>query len=81
MSQQPENCENRNDPDLVHAFLKKKLSWNRSPKSKIKPEKETITDCTPGSRENAVFFECGRIWLLVDKSRDESTENSVNGKH
>jgi hypothetical protein len=23
ISQQPENCENRNDPDLVHAFLKK----------------------------------------------------------
>jgi hypothetical protein len=23
MSQQPENCENRNDPDLVQAFLKK----------------------------------------------------------
>jgi hypothetical protein len=22
-SQQPENCENRNDPDLVQAFLKK----------------------------------------------------------
>jgi hypothetical protein len=22
-SQQPENCENRNDPDLVEAFLKK----------------------------------------------------------
>jgi hypothetical protein len=22
-SQQPENCENRNDPDLVHAFLEK----------------------------------------------------------
>jgi hypothetical protein len=24
ISQQPENCENRNDPDLVLAFLKKK---------------------------------------------------------
>ena len=23
ISQQPENCENRNDPDLVQAFLKK----------------------------------------------------------
>jgi hypothetical protein len=23
MIQQPENCENRNDPDLVQAFLKK----------------------------------------------------------
>jgi hypothetical protein len=23
ISQQAENCENRNDPDLVHAFLKK----------------------------------------------------------
>ena len=23
LNQQPENCENRNDPDLVHAFLKK----------------------------------------------------------
>ena len=23
MSRQPENCENRNDPDLVQAFLKK----------------------------------------------------------
>jgi hypothetical protein len=23
ISQQPENCENRNDPGLVHAFLKK----------------------------------------------------------
>ena len=23
MSQQPENCENRNDPDLVQAFLEK----------------------------------------------------------
>jgi hypothetical protein len=23
ISQQPENCENRNDPDLVRAFLKK----------------------------------------------------------
>jgi hypothetical protein len=23
VSQQPENCENRNDPDLVQAFLKK----------------------------------------------------------
>ena len=23
MSQQPENCEKRNDPDLVQAFLKK----------------------------------------------------------
>jgi hypothetical protein len=23
LSQQPENCENRNDPDLVQAFLKK----------------------------------------------------------
>ena len=23
MGQQPENCENRNDPDLVQAFLKK----------------------------------------------------------
>jgi hypothetical protein len=23
ISQQPENCENRNDLDLVHAFLKK----------------------------------------------------------
>ena len=23
ISQQPENCENRNDPDLVEAFLKK----------------------------------------------------------
>jgi hypothetical protein len=23
LSQQPENCENRNDPDFVQAFLKK----------------------------------------------------------
>jgi hypothetical protein len=23
ISQQPENCENRNDPDLIQAFLKK----------------------------------------------------------
>ena len=23
LSQQPENCENRNDPDLVQEFLKK----------------------------------------------------------
>ena len=23
MSQQPENCENRSDPDLIQAFLKK----------------------------------------------------------
>jgi hypothetical protein len=23
ISQQPENCENRNDPDLLQAFLKK----------------------------------------------------------
>ena len=23
ISQQPENCENRNDPDFVQAFLKK----------------------------------------------------------
>jgi hypothetical protein len=23
ISQQPENCENRNDPDLVQAFIKK----------------------------------------------------------
>jgi hypothetical protein len=23
ISQQPENCENRNYPDLVHAFIKK----------------------------------------------------------
>ena len=23
ISQQPENCENRNDPDLVQAFLRK----------------------------------------------------------
>ena len=23
ISQQPENCENRNDPELVQAFLKK----------------------------------------------------------
>ena len=23
IGQQPENCENRNDPDLVQAFLKK----------------------------------------------------------
>jgi hypothetical protein len=23
INQQPENCENRNDPDLVQAFLKK----------------------------------------------------------
>jgi hypothetical protein len=40
ISQQPENCENRNDPDLVQAFLKKMLDpyrehgqmkyiWNR----------------------------------------------------
>jgi hypothetical protein len=24
ISQQPENCENRNDPDLVQAFLRKR---------------------------------------------------------
>jgi hypothetical protein len=36
--QQPENCENRNDPDFVQAFLKKwwvesdfKLSYNNDP--------------------------------------------------
>jgi hypothetical protein len=28
ISQQPENCENRNDPDLLKAFLKK--SWVES---------------------------------------------------
>jgi hypothetical protein len=29
ISQQPENCENRNDPDLVQAFLKKWWVENR----------------------------------------------------
>jgi hypothetical protein len=28
ISQQPENCENRNDPDLVQAFLRKGKNFN-----------------------------------------------------
>ena len=38
LNQQPENCENRNDPDLVQAFLKK--WWVES---EFKARKKTST--------------------------------------
>jgi hypothetical protein len=34
ISQQPENCENRNDPDLVQAFLKKKSIKKDNPEKR-----------------------------------------------
>ena len=40
-SQQPENCENRNDPDLVQAFLKK---WWVESDLNIKRKNDSVTN-------------------------------------
>jgi hypothetical protein len=68
ISQQPENCENRNDPDLVQAFLKKWWveSDFKAPKFKCGSRKENRCDSV------IIFFYCRQNIKFVVKIWEHS---------
>jgi hypothetical protein len=73
VSKQPENCENRNDPDLVQAFLKK---WWVESDFKVEP----VSSDTPKNRDVGIFrfyfsyqkycgtINCCRIHRMLENS-------------
>jgi hypothetical protein len=74
ISQQPENCENRNDPDLVQAFLKK---WWVESDFKAPNFPLSLRFKGSGSRET-VLFVCMFFRVILDMTICESRKISIN---
>ena len=60
ISQQPENCENRNDPDLVQAFLKK---WWVESDFKAPNLPLSLRLKGFGSHYNSIYNNTGTKWV------------------
>ena len=75
MSQQPENCENRNDPDLVQAFLKKWWveSDFKAPKLPLSLRLKG-SGCHYNSIYNNKMISSSGIWQWKHSKRGRNTE-------